>query len=223
MPDTLDDDDTEQDDAAELNLTNISTCKDQASIAQEKQGVLASDNLQNKKCLKGLFCNKDPKWCMKILETVAPNVEELHLFSFHIEHLEAIQRMPLLRWLVLEDFHDEMGKKKEYEPPKLHHESKLEFLWVNLQKHHFHFRLCQALIKSHEESLRVLFTSLPSYHSDAIQFFDGIHFKNLRILMYGMNYCGSDNCHDLMLGLRKRFPDMKLMCFRCGRTESFDD
>ncbi|XP_034244845.1 uncharacterized protein LOC117647263 [Thrips palmi] len=203
-----------------LDLTNISSCRNLESVKADKDALLASDSLLKVKRLTGLYCDPDKKWSLQLLELLAPNLEEVHLYHFHLKHLEVVQRMPQLRWLVLENLNDKIkAVDKDYKVPPLKHKSLVEFLWCNVSGYR-NEKLCSDIIKSYESSLKVLLAAVPSYHGNTVEFFDKLNMPNLENLFYINNYCGNQSCKEQMNSLREKYPNV--FCFKCGRTDMYD-
>ncbi|KAK3931595.1 Polyribonucleotide nucleotidyltransferase [Frankliniella fusca] len=206
-----------------LDLTNLSSHGDQTKVNAEREELLLGDQLLKTKRLHGLYCNRDKTWALKLLQSLAPVLVEVHLYDFGFEHLQAILAMPELRWLVLELTNPIPQKFGEL--PPLNHVSRVEFLWLNMitNKPSQYKQVMKQIIKLYESSLQTLFVPLPSYHTDAISYFDDFELPNLQVLLYGSSYCGDDNCHQVMIGLRKKFPGRKIVCMTCERMDHFYD
>lgn len=201
-----------------LNLTNISTSKNQQQTAKEE--LLSSDRLLRVKHLTGLHCNKDTAWSLQILQRLAPFLEEIHLYNFNMKHLQIVATMPQLRFLVLEGGTKEQVKlANDYKFPA---ENKVEFLWINIPGH-ANNTLCKAIVSSYQSSLKVLLSSVPTtYHAHVIEFFRSFKMPNLQKLFYFSQYC-TDNCSVIMNELRTISPHINVYCFTCGRTDAYDN
>lgn len=205
-----------------LDLTNISSCKNLESMRAEKDALLTSDLLLKVKRLTGLYCDPDKTWSCQLLEVLAPNLEEVHLHNFHLKHLEVVQRMPELRWLVLDNLSDKIQNvgKENYELPPLQHQSKVEFFWCNVSGGK-NQKLCSDIIKAHASSVKVLLTVTPYHHQ--LEKFDELNISNLTSLFYLNDYCGNGSCKEKMDVLRDRYPKLNVFCFKCGRTNTYDE
>lgn len=206
-----------------LDLNNITSGKDQTRYTTEKEKLMSEDQLLKIRRLIGLYCDGDKKWTHRLLQRLAPVLEEVHLYNFHLEHLEAVLAMPELRWLVLED--TKIPNMKDDELPKiaLQHQSKVEFLWANVFNRNYEDRLCKFIVKKFQASVQILCVPLLEYHAHAVSFFGDLELPNLKMLLYMSSYCFNDNCAKVMVALRKRFPGLKIVCLACDRTDNFDD
>lgn len=169
-----------------------------------------------------MSCQKDPAWCLAILQAASPNLEELHLVSPPAEHFAAVQGMPRLQRLHL-TWSGDHAATPDRVPPRA--SSGLKSLRVKGLPR----AITQSLLQSHAVSLQDLELEVGAVRGEEWPFEAGDLAAFLRpcglrlarlVLVRPSAECDAAVCRGQVRGARGMLRHCSVKCDRCDGAQS---
>ncbi|XP_026294191.1 uncharacterized protein LOC113218176 [Frankliniella occidentalis] len=176
--------------------------------------------------LHGVHCRPDRDWGLKLLQRVAPSVEELGLCDPSKRHLRALYAMPRLRRLDVW-YDDDEDTEKDFSPPVVAFPSgNASLQWLGVCRLHGHTLL--SLLQAHSRTLEVLQVTLGTgvqtgwpWHScdDLYRLLQQCDLPALQLLVldrdcYG-EYHEPGQCNEQLAQVRRVLPRADVQCTYC--------